>query len=88
MKSKPLFFASLSAATVLWTGCATSKPSTALSESVRPEIRLAELKLELPPVSKPPATIKNMVLAGNLAFVSGHLPRRADNSVIAIFEIE
>ena len=83
MKSKPLLVVSLSAAAVLWAGCTTSKPSTALTGSVHPESRLAELKLELPPVSKPPVTIRNMVLAGNLAFVSGHLPRRGDNSVIA-----
>ena len=84
MKSKPLLVVSLSAAAAaLWAGCATSKPSTALRGSVHPESRLAELKLDLPPVSKPPVTIRNMVLAGNLAFVSGHLPRRGDNSVIA-----
>lgn len=47
-----------------------------------PESRLAELDLELPPAPKPVAVYKPLVIAGNLAYVSGHGPLRADKTVI------
>lgn len=46
------------------------------------EQRLAELNLELPPAPKPLALYKPVVITGNLAFVSGHGPLRADKTLI------
>jgi len=47
-----------------------------------PEQRLAELRLELPPAPKPGGVYKPVVITGNLAYVSGHAPLRADKSII------
>ena len=49
---------------------------------MKPEARLAELKLQLPPAPKPVAVYKPLVVAGNLAYVSGHGPLRADKTLI------
>ena len=38
------------------------------------EERLAELGLELPPAPEPKGLYKPLVIAGNLAYTSGHLP--------------
>ena len=46
------------------------------------ETRIQELRLELPPAPKPVAVYKPLVVAGNLAFVSGHGPLRPDKSLI------
>lgn len=46
------------------------------------EQRLAELKLELPPAPKPVAVYKPLVVAGNMAYVSGHGPLRPDKTLI------
>jgi enamine deaminase RidA (YjgF/YER057c/UK114 family) len=46
------------------------------------EQRLVELKLQLPPAPKPVAVYKTVVVAGNLAYVSGHGPLKADKSSI------
>lgn len=46
------------------------------------ESQLAELKLELPPAPKPVGVYKPIVLAGNMAYVSGHGPLKADKSLI------
>ncbi len=46
------------------------------------ESRLAELKLELPPAPKPVAVYKPLVIAGNLAYVSGHGPLKPDKTTI------
>src|SRR3989442_484310 len=46
------------------------------------EKRLVELKLQLPPAPKPVAVYKTAVVAGNLAYVSGHGPLKVDKSVI------
>ena len=46
------------------------------------EARLAELKLELPPAPKPVAVYVPLVVAGNLAYVSGHGPLKSDKSLI------
>ena len=43
---------------------------------------LAELKIELPPAPKPVAVYKPLVIAGNLAYVSGHGPLRNDKTLI------
>jgi enamine deaminase RidA (YjgF/YER057c/UK114 family) len=46
------------------------------------EKRIAELKLELPQAPKPVAVYKPLVIAGNMAYVSGHGPLKPDKSVI------
>jgi enamine deaminase RidA (YjgF/YER057c/UK114 family) len=47
-----------------------------------PEGRLAALQIELPPAPKPVAVYKPLVIAGQLAYVSGHGPVKADKSLI------
>jgi enamine deaminase RidA (YjgF/YER057c/UK114 family) len=47
-----------------------------------PEARLRELKLELPPAPKPVGVYKPLVVAGNLAYVSGHGPLKPDKTLI------
>lgn len=47
-----------------------------------PESRFANLKLELPPAPKPVAVYKPLVIAGNLAYVSGHGPLKPDKTLI------
>jgi enamine deaminase RidA (YjgF/YER057c/UK114 family) len=46
------------------------------------ESRLKELGLELPPPPKPAGVYKPVVIAGNMAYVSGHGPLKADGSMI------
>jgi enamine deaminase RidA (YjgF/YER057c/UK114 family) len=46
------------------------------------EARIAELKLEFPPPPKPGGIYHPVVIVGNLAYVSGHGPMRADGSMI------
>jgi enamine deaminase RidA (YjgF/YER057c/UK114 family) len=46
----------------------------------KPETRLQELHLTLPPAPKPVAKYKTAVLAGNLLYVSGHGPAKLDAS--------
>lgn len=46
------------------------------------ESRIAELQLELPPAPKPVAVYKPLVIAGNLAYVSGHGPLKPDKTMI------
>jgi enamine deaminase RidA (YjgF/YER057c/UK114 family) len=43
-----------------------------------PEKRLAELKLELPSAPKPVAVYRPLVVAGTMAYVSGHGPLKTD----------
>ncbi len=47
-----------------------------------PEAKVAELKLELPSAPKPVAVYKPIVISGNLAYVSGHGPLRADKTLV------
>jgi len=48
-----------------------------------PETRLVELKLELPPASKPQGVYKPLYLLDNrLIFLSGHGPLKADGTMI------
>jgi enamine deaminase RidA (YjgF/YER057c/UK114 family) len=44
------------------------------------ENRVAELKLLLPPAPKPMGAYRTVVVSGNVAYVSGHAPLRADGS--------
>ena len=46
------------------------------------EARVVELKLELPPAPKPVAVYKPLVIAGNMAYVSGHGPLKTDKTLI------
>jgi len=46
------------------------------------ETKIAELKLELPPAPKPAGVYKPVVIAGNMAYVSGHGPLKPDKTVI------
>ena len=46
------------------------------------ETRLAELKLELPPAPKPAGVYKPLVIAGNLAYISGHGPLKPDKTLM------
>ena len=47
-----------------------------------PEKRIQELHLTLPPAPKPVAVYKTAVKVGNMLFVSGHGPLKADKSLI------
>jgi enamine deaminase RidA (YjgF/YER057c/UK114 family) len=46
------------------------------------EARLAELNIHLPPLPKPGGVYKPVVVAGGLAYVSGHVSRGADGQLI------
>lgn len=46
------------------------------------EARLAELGLQLPPAPKPAGVYKPLVIAGNMCYVSGHGPLKADGSMM------
>jgi len=46
------------------------------------ETRLAELKLILPPPPKPQGDYRTLIRVGNLVYLSGHAPLRADGSRI------
>ena len=50
---------------------------------MRPEARLSQLGLQLPPVSKPKGLYRPVVVVGNMAYVAGHLPVRPDGSLVA-----
>ncbi len=50
--------------------------------SSTPEKRVQELHLTLPPAPKPVAVYKTAVKLGNLLYVSGHGPLKADKSLI------
>jgi enamine deaminase RidA (YjgF/YER057c/UK114 family) len=47
------------------------------------ESRLAELKLELPPVAKPAGLYKPVLVVDNLLYVSGQLPLKTDGTFIS-----
>src|SRR5438477_2373648 len=56
-----------------------------LTNSQKPmsaETRFAELKLELPPAPKPVGVYKPLIIAGNMAYISGHGPLKPDKSLI------
>ena len=46
------------------------------------ESKITQLKLELPPAPKPAGVYKPVVIAGNMAYVSGHGPLKPDKTVI------
>jgi enamine deaminase RidA (YjgF/YER057c/UK114 family) len=67
-------------------GCRTSSAPTAAvappTRYVSAEAKLKELKIELPPPGPPSATLVPIVVAGNLAFVSGHISKQPDGALI------
>ena len=44
--------------------------------------RIAELKLELPPAPPPAGVYKPLVIAGGMAYVSGHGPLKSDGAML------
>jgi len=48
----------------------------------KPETRVQELHLVLPPAPKPVAKYKTAILVGNMLYVSGHGPLKEDKSMI------
>ncbi len=46
------------------------------------ESKITELKLELPPAPKPAGVYKPVVIVGNIAYVSGHGPLKADGKLM------
>ena len=46
------------------------------------EARIKELQLQLPPVSAPKGLYRPLVIAGNLAYLSGHVSARSDGTLI------
>lgn len=48
---------------------------------MNPEQRVAELGLQFPPPPKPAGVYKPVVVVGNMAYVSGHGPLKADGSM-------
>lgn len=47
-------------------------PMLSYGQALQPQARLQELRIELPPSSKPVANFVNYVRSGNLLFLSGH----------------
>jgi enamine deaminase RidA (YjgF/YER057c/UK114 family) len=52
------------------------------SASQKPEMRLAELKVELPNAPKAMGVYKPVLVTGKMAYVSGHGPLKGDGSLI------
>jgi enamine deaminase RidA (YjgF/YER057c/UK114 family) len=50
----------------------------------KPEVRIQELHLTLPPAPQPVAKYKTAVLAGNMLYVSGHGPTKADGKSLTV----
>ncbi|MEQ8790268.1 MAG: RidA family protein [Pirellulaceae bacterium] len=46
------------------------------------DAKIAELNLQLPPAPKPQGVYKPIVIAGDMAYVSGHGPLRPDGSMM------
>ena len=46
------------------------------------EARIKELQLQLPPVSPPKGLYKPLVIAGNLAYLSGHVSATSNGTLI------
>jgi enamine deaminase RidA (YjgF/YER057c/UK114 family) len=49
---------------------------------MKPEARLAELKIQLPPTPKVLGLYRPMVIAGSMAYLSGHGPLRPDGTLV------
>ena len=62
--------------------CSTSAQDASRDDAYDPEARLKELGIELPAAPEPVANYVNGVRTGNLIFLAGKGPRRADGSEI------
>jgi enamine deaminase RidA (YjgF/YER057c/UK114 family) len=62
--------------------CGTGPGRADNRENMDADQRFAELNLELPPAPKPVGVYKPIVIAGSLAYLSGHGPLRPDKSLI------
>ena len=73
---------------VLCAACVPPEPEdpaaaeTQIQDAPSPEVRLAELGIDLPEPSQPVANYVNAVVTGNLVFLAGRGPRRADGTYI------
>lgn len=65
---------------VLLTGCNQQKQRETPEESYDPEARLKELNITLPEPPQPVANYVNGVRTGNLIFLAGKGPKRADGT--------
>jgi enamine deaminase RidA (YjgF/YER057c/UK114 family) len=65
---------------ILITGCGEAKKSEVADSSYNPEARLKELNITLPSPPQPVANYVNGVRSGNLIFLAGKGPKRADGS--------
>lgn len=65
---------------ILVTGCKESKKSEVADSSYNPEARLEELNITLPSPPQPVANYVNGVRTGNLIFLAGKGPKRADGT--------
>ena len=82
MKSS-VFLVALAAVTALLAlGCSSSPSRAATVEDFDPEARLQELGIVLPTPPQPVANYVNGVRTGDLLFLAGKGPRRADGSEI------
>jgi enamine deaminase RidA (YjgF/YER057c/UK114 family) len=66
---------------IIFLGC-DKQPESLVDEDYDPEARLKELKISLPDPPKPVANYVNGVRTGNLIFLAGKGPRRADGTEI------
>jgi enamine deaminase RidA (YjgF/YER057c/UK114 family) len=46
------------------------------------DTKIIQLQLQLPPVSAPKGLYRPLVIVGNMAYLSGHLPSHADGTLI------
>jgi len=46
------------------------------------DVKITELNLELPPAPKPLGVYRPIVIVGNMAYLSGHTPIKADKTLI------
>lgn len=66
--------------TSVWQDTASESPSAV--DSIDPEKRLRELGIELPAPGTSLAIYKPVVISGNLAWLSGHIPRDPDGNIM------
>ncbi len=86
---KSIIFLLLSVACILSCNPTVEKETTSvvevkdeLSMDIDPEAALAKLGIEIPPVSPPAANYVNVVRTGNLLFLAGKGPKKADGEYI------
>jgi len=80
MKNRKIYFFYLIVAGIMASSC--SAPRTLIEDSYNPELRLQELGITLPSPPQPVANYVNGVRAGNLIFLAGKGPKRANGTEI------